>query len=95
MVTPVYWYSMSGTMKIFFDRISDCLKTGKKLRGMDLAVVTSASDQILKSGFHMPFIETANYLGMNYIGDVHSWVIEGEIPDAVIQKKNRFVNDVS
>ena len=23
--TPVYWYTMSGTMKIFFDRLSDCL----------------------------------------------------------------------
>lgn len=74
--TPVYWYSMSGTMKIFFDRISDCLKiykeTGRKLRGKAMAVITSGSDEELKPGFHMPFIETARYLGMQYIGDVHS-----------------------
>ena len=28
--TPVYWYTMSGTMKVFFDRISDCLKIEKE-----------------------------------------------------------------
>ena len=28
--TPVYWYTMSGILKTFFDRISDCLKIEKK-----------------------------------------------------------------
>lgn len=73
--TPVYWYTMSGAMKIFFDRISDCLKiykdTGRKLKGKEMAVISSGSDKNLKHGFHMPFIETAKYLGMLYIGDVH------------------------
>ena len=36
-VTPVYWYSMSGQMKIFLDRITDLLKwhkdEGRKIRG--------------------------------------------------------------
>ncbi len=76
--TPVYWYNMSGTMKIFFDRISDCLKiekeTDRKLRGMKMGVLTCASDKNLPLGFHMPFIESAKYLGMTYIGDVHCWV---------------------
>ena len=35
--TPVYWYAMSGTMKIFFDRFSDLLHyrkdLGRQLRG--------------------------------------------------------------
>ena len=26
-VTPVYWYAMSGPMKIFFDRLTDLLET--------------------------------------------------------------------
>ncbi|MBJ6118030.1 NAD(P)H-dependent oxidoreductase [Pontibacter sp. BT310] len=73
--TPVYWYSMSGTMKIFFDRLSDCLKTeketGRKLRGMEMAVVCCGCDQELKEGFYMPFIETAKYLGMTYQGDMY------------------------
>ncbi|MEN0049227.1 MAG: NAD(P)H-dependent oxidoreductase, partial [Bacteroidota bacterium] len=85
--TPVYWYTMSGIMKTFFDRISDCLKieksTGRKLRGMEMAVISCASDQVLKEGFHMPFVESAKYLGMQYVADVHTWVEEGEMPREV------------
>lgn len=85
--TPVYWYTMSGTMKIFFDRISDCLKTeketGRKLRGMKMAVLSCGSDEILKDGFHMPFIESANYLSMHYMGHVHGWIENDSIPAEV------------
>ena len=92
--TPVYWYTMSGTMKIFFDRISDCLKTeketGRKLRGKEMAVLSCGSDNELKNGFHMPFIESANYLGMKYIGDVHCWLEEDNIPDIVKQNLKQF-----
>lgn len=73
--TPVYWYTMSGTMKIFIDRFSDCLKIhkelGRKLRGKQMALLSVGSDKELKKGFTMPFIETANYLGMNYITNIH------------------------
>lgn len=73
--TPVYWYSMSGTMKVFFDRISDCLKIhkdeGRKLRGKKMAVLSAGYDKVIKEGFFMPFIESAKYLGMTYIGDTY------------------------
>ena len=53
--TPVYWYAMSGTMKIFFDRISDCLKTeketGRKLRGKRMAAICCSSDEEEFEGF--------------------------------------------
>jgi multimeric flavodoxin WrbA len=92
--TPVYWYTMSGTMKIFFDRISDCLKiekeTGRKLRGKEMAVLSCGSDDELKNGFHMPFIESANYLGMKYVGDVHCWLEDDKIPAAVKQQLDSF-----
>ena len=46
--TPVYWYSMSGIMKTFFDRITDCLnidkEIGRKLHGKNMA----ASSFLLK-----------------------------------------------
>ena len=29
LATPVYWYSMSGIMKVFFDRITDLLEIEK------------------------------------------------------------------
>jgi multimeric flavodoxin WrbA len=85
--TPVYWYTMSGIMKTFFDRISDCLKTekdtGRKLRGKNMAVLSSASEDELKDGFLMPFKESANYLGMNYLGNVHGWQEDGKMPEIV------------
>ena len=96
--TPVYWYTMSGIMKKFFDRISDCLKvekdTGRKLRGKQMAVLSSASDNELKQGFHMPFIESAKYLGMEYIGDVHTWVENDEIPNEVKVRIDNFIKQI-
>ena len=95
--TPVYWYTMSGTMKVFYDRLSDCLKTekelGRKLRGKDIAVISCGYDQELKKGFHMPFVETAKYLGMNYIGDVHTW-IHGSLSHEVMCILDDFIEKV-
>ena len=97
--TPVYWYTMSGIMKTFFDRISDCLKiekeTGRKLRGKNIAVISCGSDKVLKQDFHMPFIESSKYLGMNYISDVHCWIDNGAIPKEVQMKLEKFVKNIS
>lgn len=94
--TPIYWYTMSGIMKIFFDRLTDCIKiekeVGRMLRGKEMAVLSCGSDHNFKNGFHMPFIESAKYLGMRYIGDVHSWLEDDEIPEEVIQNLNLFVH---
>jgi len=97
--TPVYWYTMSGIVKTFFDRISDVLKTekevGRKLRGMEMAVISCGYDKELKDGFHMPFIESAKYLGMTYIADVHGWLREAdEVPDEILIKLNEFAEKI-
>ncbi len=74
--TPVYWYSMSGIMKVFFDRITDLLKNekdlGRKLRGKGMAVVSCSSGGNLGEHFWHPFTATAEYLGMNYLGNAHT-----------------------
>lgn len=92
--TPVYWYTMSGIMKKFFDRISDCLKiakpTGRKLRGKSMAVISSGSEEALVGGFYMPFVESAKYLGMHYMGEVHSWVEEEQLPVVVQERLIHF-----
>lgn len=92
--TPVYWYSMSGTLKTFFDRITDCLKidkeTGRKLRGKNMAALSCGSDETEVEGYFMPFKLTAEYLGMNYLGDVHTW-IDASTPEAkVLERINEF-----
>lgn len=73
--TPVYWYSMSGIMKVFFDRITDLLtiekELGRKLRGKNMAAVSCSNGNNLGDMFWLPFKESASYLGMKYLGDVH------------------------
>lgn len=73
--TPVYWYSMSGIMKVFFDRFSDLLRiekeTGRKLRGKNMAVISNSHDDELENDFYIPFQKSADYLGMKYLGEKH------------------------
>ncbi len=75
--TPVYWYSMSGLLKVFFDRLSDLLhykkELGRKMRGKKMAMISNSGENDRRIGFEMPFIESAKYLGMEYIDDVHAW----------------------
>ncbi|MEJ7822325.1 MAG: NAD(P)H-dependent oxidoreductase, partial [Chitinophagaceae bacterium] len=83
--TPVYWYSMSGIMKVFFDRITDLLdaekELGRKLRNKNMAVLSSSLGDHLGEKFWLPFIETAKYLGMNYLGNVHTIVNSDQAGD--------------
>ncbi|MGV0920067.1 flavodoxin family protein [Empedobacter falsenii] len=73
--TPVYWYSMSSLMKIFFDRLTDLISSqeaiGRKLMGKKVRVITSSIGNHLDNNFFLPFIETANYLHLEYIGGKH------------------------
>jgi len=79
--TPVYWYAMSGMLKVFFDRMSDLLhyqkELGRKMCGKNMAMLSNSGENDLKHGFEMPFIESANYLGMNYLGSTHIWFTKG------------------
>lgn len=78
--TPVYWYSMSGIMKVFFDRLSDLLTVekdlGRQLRGKNMAIITSSIGNHLGDNFWLPFKATADYLDMNYLENTHT--IAGE-----------------
>jgi len=85
--TPVYWYTMSGIMKAFFDRISDLIRIhkdlGRQLRGKNMAMISTSNNNDLVKGFNMPFEESANYLGMHYLGDIHTWIENDTIPEEV------------
>ena len=71
LATPVYWYTMSATMKIFIDRFSDLLdikkELGRKLRGKKLFVIASFAASLPK-GFEDAFEQTCQYLGIKYLG---------------------------
>jgi len=81
--TPVYWYSMSGIMKVFFDRITDLLDVekdlGRKLRGKSMAALSCSVGDNLGESFWLPFKETAKYLGMDYLGSLHTLAGKVEI----------------
>lgn len=71
--TPVYWYSMSAHMKIFFDRLSDLLdirkQDGKRLAKKKIYLLANGkTDNTLPDGFEVPFEKTANYFDMIYEG---------------------------
>ncbi|KUJ63082.1 FMN reductase [Flavobacteriaceae bacterium CRH] len=73
--TPVYWYNMSGILKVFFDRFSDLIRiekeTGRKLRGKKIGVISNSHDNEIEESFYIPFKKTADYLGMEYLGHAH------------------------
>ncbi len=76
--TPVYWYTMSGIMKNFFDRFTDGLlhdhTLSKKFKNKKMGVIACGSSKDEIEAFFIPFQKTAQYLNMTYIGDVHLWI---------------------
>lgn len=96
LLTPVYWYSMSGLMKTFLDRITDCLQIekdlGSQLRGKDMVCVSCGAEI---EGFFIPFEQSAEYLGMNYLGHLRTWISQDHLAadvesEIVVFFKNRF-----
>lgn len=98
IASPVYWYSMSGIMKTFFDRLSDIIRyekdTGRKFRGKSMAAISCSGPDIVE-GFYMPYQESANYLGIKYLGEVHGYLEEGKINEEVKSRLDQFINILS
>ncbi len=86
---------MSGIMKTFFDRLSDCLKIekerGRKLRGKNMAVISCGSDETETEGFFTPFRNSAEYLGMTYLGNIHTWIEDELVSNKVETRIQNFV----
>ncbi|WP_375434144.1 flavodoxin family protein [uncultured Hymenobacter sp.] len=68
--TPVYWYSMSGVMKHFLDRLTDLTDShkqlGRALAGKHAFLLAVGSDHNLPEGFEVPFRRTAAYFDMTF-----------------------------
>lgn len=97
LASPVYWYTMSGIMKTFFDRFTDCLRyekeTGRKFRGKSMAVLSCSTPDLIE-GFYMPYQESAKYLGMNYLAEVHGYLEDGEINQEVKERLDGFIKEI-
>jgi len=83
LATPVYWYSMSGTMKNYLDRYTDLLTIkkdmGRQLAGKSLVAVSVSKNDDCPEEFPMPFHRSADYLRMNWKGFVHFPVEHGTL----------------
>lgn len=68
--TPVYWYTMSSPMKVFFDRFSDLLNVHKDLRaglrGRECYLLGSGASETPPDSFVTPITQTCTYLGMQF-----------------------------
>jgi multimeric flavodoxin WrbA len=91
--TPVYWYTMSGILKVFFDRISDLLTIekdlGRALRDKGFGAMSCCINAGIDPEFWHPFKKTAEYLGMPYLGNVHIDTFDNQ------QLLQEFVNEMS
>lgn len=94
LATPVYWYSMSGEMKIFLDRWTDMLKIRKDLgraaAGKSLAWLSCGSESEEVPGFEQPFKLTAGYMDMDYAGGCHTWLNGSGIEEEVSTRIHEF-----
>lgn len=91
LATPVYWYTMSAQMKIFIDRLSDCIRIrkdiGRSLAGKSVYILASSTS--LPESFEKPFIATCNYMKMRYGGCFLHYSGDDE---SLLDKNNRIVD---
>ena len=70
--SPVYWYSMSAQLKVFFDRLSDLLtiekELGRRLKGKSISVLSTGYNLELPDCFVQPFELTAKYMQLEFKG---------------------------
>lgn len=93
--TPVYWYSMSGRMKVLFDRLTDLLDRQISLEGKAVFLLATGTKPELPDGFEVPFRDTAAYLGMHYGGSIYACMREpGEVSQDAEDHATQFAKRV-
>lgn len=96
--TPVYWYTMSAELKTFFDRMSDLIQVrkdlGRQLKGKSMMVLSCGSERTEIPSFQIPFELSANYLHMNFVAYLHTWISGTEIPEAVKIQLRSFAESI-
>ena len=95
--SPVYWYAVSPTMKIFVDRLShlldlpDLLASGRRLREKNAYVLCTAIEDEATPAFVTAWQETFAYLGMRYGGLLHANCRDGYLPEQYQRDVDEFL----
>ena len=96
--TPVYWYSMSGLMKIFFDRLTDLVtikkQLGRQLEGKSTFLLAVGTDDEMPAGFETPFKLTSEYLNMSYQGNIYYSTKKANKQELVQDSIDNFISKI-
>ncbi len=91
--SPVYWYSMSGQMKIFFDRLTDLTdqykSIGRALAGKSAFLIATSNTAEAPPSFEPPFADTARYFDMRWGGMIHFPMRE---PTSTVETRTNLAN---
>lgn len=97
--TPVYWYAMSGLMKVFFDRLTNLItsqkESGRQLMGRKTALLAVGSDDALPDGFTVPFAATSRYLGMEFIASTYVPIARLKDEEYIRQERAAFLQKLN
>jgi multimeric flavodoxin WrbA len=96
--TPVYWYSMSGLMKTFFDRLTELKKEkkeiGRKLKNKSVLLLVAGADREIPMGFEIPFKLTAEYFDMNYKNHIYFSTTHSKTEEENMELKRIFIGNI-
>ena len=77
LASPVYWYSLTPTLRCFFDRLTDLTELpdlkvkGKKLREKSFYLFATSVHSDPPVSFTAPVEKTLAYFGWSFLGTVH------------------------
>ena len=83
LASPVYWYSLTPTMRRFFDRLTDLTELpelkakGKKMREKSFYLFATSVHPNPPASFTFPVEKTLEYLGWRFMDSVHLDCKEG------------------
>ena len=86
-------------MKVFFDRLSDLLtiekELGRKMRGKNMAALSCSGGGNLDNAFWLPFSNTAEYMGMNFLCGFHNVTPEDESLFIDQMGMKKFISEIN
>lgn len=97
--SPVYWYSMSGQMKLFFDRLTDLTgpykAMGKALADKTMFAIATGGTPSAPESFVSPFADTAGYFNMRWGGLLYAVGRDGPLTEQAAASAHKFAKAIS
>ena len=93
--SPVYWFSLSTQMKMFFDRLTDLLywhkQIGKSYKGKQTFLISTGQEKVFPEGFEVPFDRSSAYFDMEYKGSCYCFIKkDGQLPSESADQAKQF-----